>query len=477
MALKQVFTIPKISSLLPTESGLVENLAQIKYLPEGIFEKEQLLPVLNFYGDFKYHEDRGASQNLFQYEEDNETLRNTLLTDETIDTFCRLKYDEDGYRLDVTPLVLYGLDTNGLSKVDLQDLDIKFLIDKASYDNTQLINDDLHTPEWVQLEPGFYNYNNNSTYGYRWKITKEVVGSDEYYYLDMDVPKDGLKLVLSSGVPPTIPLNLSWKIKVTRKETFTHEFNLGRLVSNTVKNVVKDTKYPVSGAAVIKYLTEDIKLNELVLQKNPYSIGEPPLETKFQIYANNTSFYSGPISFYANQASLRDHENYITIKDNKITFTTDNPAYLATALANKNVREELYNVFGENDFITKKVLLAHESMKDGAHGIKQGHTNGFNADKLDSLHIGQPGVTLNEATLNPNNYIPFVEASSNTLNISSNISLHGVNPTTNAIEKNVDILTTKNKIEIKTDSNIQQIELSSNTNSKVVMYVNTNPIN
>ncbi len=383
--MSKTFIIPKITMSLKNND---DALAQVKYLGEGIFEEQPLVPVLNFYGSFPEQ-----------------------VTDEVK---CTIARTEDGARLDLTPFVEYNLKLNGISKVDLSDVDIKLFVD---LENNKSAGKDI---VWTEIEPGYFNFNNNNTYGYRWEVIKDEDSGFPCYYLQAKIPNDGIHVIQEANIPPVLPLGLAWKVNVAKKETMTRQFDLHQLFATFVSDAVIEiddtfTEKPVSGKALANYLSK-----QLVFEK--FVVGKPDNPGTFEMYLSSDptkTMIKGSFKLFENSTS---EAAIITFNEGKLT--------LNESLFDELNNTEFLNEFNAYDFIPRKVLEIHKEDKitetNEVHGIQQGHKKFFNADKLDNLHLKSPSGQPIENLKEVENYVPFVN-SSNILEINDTISFFDEN--------------------------------------------------
>lgn len=370
MAKKTVFVIPKITAQL----GGKEVFAQIKYLGEGIFEEQPLVPVLTYWGKFP----------------------------ETSSEDFSITKDKNNSRIDITSFIEYSLRYEGISKLDLSDIDIKLFVDLKNEMSKDLKEAQV---EWTEIEPGWFNYNNNLTYGYRWRVEQEQVGNRFNYYLVSDTPNNGIRVISDENQPPVLPVGLTWKLVIAKKEHMTRQFDLIQLFTSfvadsVITNLGEYTSKPISGKAVYEYLKNDLVLQKLSVGSDPQHPGTLHLLLTDKASDN---VIKGSIQFFKNKdtetAVLELDEGKLTLVDEELKNLSDT---------------EFKKQFNEYDFIPRRVLDIHEKQKItnliGVHGIKQGFKNNFNADMVDGVRLGKPGYTMETDLDTKSNFVPYVDS-------------------------------------------------------------------
>lgn len=370
MAKKTVFTIPKIT----TQIGGKEVFAQIKYLGEGIFEEQPLVPVLTYWGKFP----------------------------ETSSESFEITKDKNNSRIDITSFIEYSLRYEGISKLDLSDIDIKLFVDLKNEISKDLKEAQV---EWTEIEPGWFNYNNNFTYGYRWKVEQEQVGNRFNYYLVSDCPNDGIRIVSSENQPPVLPVGLAWKLVIAKKEHMTRQFDLIQLFTtfvadSVVTNLGEYTNKPISGKAVYEYLKNDLVLQKLSVGSD---VKHPGTLNLLLTDKASDNVIKGSIQFFKD----KDTETAVLeLDDGKLTLVDEELKNLSDT--------EFKKQFDEYDFIPRRVLDVHEKQKITnlieVHGIKQGFKNNFNSDMLDGVRLGKPGYIMETDLDAKSNFVPYVDS-------------------------------------------------------------------
>lgn len=432
-ATKTTFKIPKIAMQL----GGKEVLAQIKYLGEGIFEESPLVPTLTYWGKFP---------------------------EEASGDFTIVKTRDNG-RIDITPFIEYSLKYEGISKLDLSDIDIKLLVDLEN-NNSKPDSEVV----WTEIEPGWFNYNNNLTYGYRWEVEKEPEGGSFKYYLKTNVPNEGIRIISKENQPPVLPLGLTWKVMVTKKEHMTRQFDLLQLLNSVIADAVVTntgtyTDKPISGKALYDYLKDQLVFSKLMVGE---SASNPGVINILLTGDSKDNYIKGSLKLYKNSQS---EEAYVEIHDGKITLTDKDLIDLTNV--------DFKQAFNEYDFIPRRLLDIHEKSEIteelAVHGIKQGLKNGFNADRLDGIRVGKPGFDLKENLKLTENFIPYVDKD-NSISLGSVTYSYSKDVEGNYVLAKTETIKPKSSEEVfNTDDFVTKIIKTNNTKFLSTIF-NTKPL-
>ena len=246
------FIIPKI--VIDAGTG-VNQIAQIKYLSNGLYNNLPRAPSMRFTGKFE----------------------NGKVPD-----------------FNISKLVHYGTLEQSRIAPTLENIDIRlFYWDET----TENIPEDEERTEfadryaWREIPVGFHNYNADTLWGFEWIVLQDDgVNQDGLYRLHMHIA-DGLGVCKLSGHRGPISLEgKTFKILVTAKNLWTREFSLFD-ESNVATSMEVDTNViPPSVNAIKEYYRRRVETGELEASQariEHLSVGEIEVDDKIIIYSED----------------------------------------------------------------------------------------------------------------------------------------------------------------------------------------------
>ena len=246
------FVIPKI--LIDAGTG-VNQIAQIKYLSNGLYNNLPRAPSMRFTGKFE----------------------NGKVPD-----------------FNISKLVHYGTLEQSRIAPTLENIDIRlFYWDET----TENIPEDEERTEfadryaWREIPVGFHNHNADTLWGFEWIVLQDDgVNQDGLYRLHMHIA-DGLGVCKLSGHRGPISLEgKTFKILVTAKNLWTREFSLFD-ESNVATSMEVDTNViPPSVNAIKEYYRRSVETGELKASQariEHLSVGEIEVDDKIIIYSED----------------------------------------------------------------------------------------------------------------------------------------------------------------------------------------------
>ena len=246
------FVIPKI--LIDAGTG-VNQIAQIKYLSNGLYNNLPRAPSMRFTGKFE----------------------NGKVPD-----------------FNISKLVHYGTLEQSRIAPTLENIDIRlFYWDET----TENIPESAERTEfadryaWREIPVGFHNYNADTLWGFEWIVLQDDgVNQDGLYRLHMHIA-DGLGVCKLSGHRGPISLEgKTFKILVTAKNLWTREFSLFD-ESNVATSMEVDTNViPPSVNAIKEYYRRRLETGELEVGQariEHLSVGEIEVDDKVIIYSED----------------------------------------------------------------------------------------------------------------------------------------------------------------------------------------------
>ena len=246
------FVIPKI--LIDAGTG-VNQIAQIKYLSNGLYNNLPRAPSMRFTGKFE----------------------NGKVPD-----------------FNISKLVHYGTLEQSRIAPTLENIDIRlFYWD----DSTENIPEDAERTEfadrysWREIPVGFHNHNADTLWGFEWIVLQDDgFEQDGLYRLHMHIA-DGLGVCKLSGHRGPISLEgKTFKILVTAKNLWTREFSLFD-ESNVATSMEVDTNViPPSVNAIKEYYRRRVETGELEVAEariERLSVGEIVVDDKVIIYSED----------------------------------------------------------------------------------------------------------------------------------------------------------------------------------------------
>lgn len=234
----QQFTIPKmnyVGSIYSSDGSLSEIPAQIKYISDGIYYNTPRHPYMEISGTIQ-----------------NNTISNA----------------------DITDLIVSGPYADEIQIPSLENLEIKLFVNIGDSDS----------PKWVEVPQGFNIYNNFQYYGYRWQVERTQTPNEDYpngkWELSAQIQGSsdnsedkkalGIRFLDTPYAPPSELNNKSYKIKVTFRQYFERQYDIGSIFASYVKNTVMQSGSEgawsgsaVSGKAVYDYINKSVSTKEL----------------------------------------------------------------------------------------------------------------------------------------------------------------------------------------------------------------------
>lgn len=204
--------------IIPLIKDINDRPMQIKYVTDGIFERLPKVPYLRDFGNIS----------------------------ETKEHACGIN------DLDITALLSINTTFSEVDTLPLENLDIHLYIDPDYTEGEH---------NWREVHPGFYKYNNVDTYGFEWKLKKELATAEDIYgkyILSADIGEGrGIYYTSSNNVAPISCDKVPYKLYVAVKQKNIEHFDLRNLMSNYISSTVYnnngeiDDVYAVTGEAVI----------------------------------------------------------------------------------------------------------------------------------------------------------------------------------------------------------------------------------
>ncbi len=265
------FIIPKCTS--STEYSEY-NIMQIKAANSGIYESTPRIPYIRKFGNFF---DAGENSDI-QINGKLKGVSYPQIAKYTVHNPNAATEDKRDYtvddRFDISAICDLCTKIDGVEEPTLENLDIHLYIDPEYGDSSR--KDGLY--HWVEIRSGFSSFNNTTTYGFEWKIEKEVANSVNIYstyYLSTDI-KDGMGIYYqtSGNVVPKSMAGKPWKIAVSRRENLKQQFDLNGVISAYLKNKILDengeayTDKAVTGLAVLDAIEARYNVKKLVARKD-----------------------------------------------------------------------------------------------------------------------------------------------------------------------------------------------------------------
>lgn len=258
------FIIPLCTTV--TENGGERTLIQIKAQEYGLYEKEPRVPYIRKVGTFETE-----AENKIIIINGKDYLPGNCVP--TIGKYSVKENDkseivEVDTRFEITPICDLCIMENNIQEPSIENLDIRLFVD-PEYDPSHDVK--YH---WVEIRNGFQNFNNNTTYGFEWKLDKEDATNDcpfGRYFLSTDI-KDGMGIYYqkSGNLAPTRLSGMPWKLVVRRRETVAQQYDLDGVMHAYLRNRVEDeegkayTTKAVTGAAVIDAIENRYYVKNLV---------------------------------------------------------------------------------------------------------------------------------------------------------------------------------------------------------------------
>lgn len=259
------FIIPKCTTVTDNMGDdSVPTTVQIKAMEYGIYEKEPRVPYIRKFDNF---ESEDANKTIII--NGHEYLPGVIIP--TIGKYTVKIGDEiieKDTRFEITPICDLSIMESGVEEPTIENLDIHLYVDpETNHDVCGLYH-------WVEIRNGFQNFNNNTTYGFEWKVEKEEPSNDNpfgRYFLSTNV-KDGMGLYYqtSSNIAPTPLSGKAWKLVVSRRENVAQQYDLDGVMHAYLRNRAEDeqgvpyTNKAVTGAAVIHAIEHHYNVRKLV---------------------------------------------------------------------------------------------------------------------------------------------------------------------------------------------------------------------
>ena len=264
---KAYFKIPLCTTT--TDANGESTIMQIKAMEYGLYEKEPRIPYIRKIGDFEPdHEKAVITVNGKKY---LEGVSVPLIGKYDVTTVVRGEEVTEHFdtRFEITPICDLCIMENLIEEPTLENLEIRLFVDPEYSDAT-------HSAQyhWVELRSGFQNYNNNTTYGFEWKIEREDPTNEcpfGRYFLSTDIKEGmGLYYQTAGNNSPTRLSGHPWKLVVGRHETVAQQYDLDGVMHGYLRNRTTDeegrpyTTKAVTGAAVIDAIENRYFVRNLV---------------------------------------------------------------------------------------------------------------------------------------------------------------------------------------------------------------------
>lgn len=419
------FIIPKCTS--STEYSEY-NIMQIKAADSGIYESTPRIPYIRKFGNFFDAGDNNEIQingklpgiaypQIAKYSVHNPRGISAAEKDYVVDD-----------RFDISAICDLCTKIDGVEDPTLENLDIHLYIDPEYGEASR--TDGLY--HWVEIRSGFSSFNNTTTYGFEWKIEKEVANSVNIYstyYLSTDI-KDGMGIYYqtSSNVVPTSMAGKPWKIVVSRRETLKQQFDLNGVISAYLKNKILDennnpyTTKAVTGLAVLDAIETRYNVKKLVARKDigEILIGKEDEPTKTVNIAAKDELpikSDTKIRFGIGLPEGLTKNQFITYEASDVntgteTYTIENFIINASVDDHGNQRNVTpIALMPDNALVTKAQVLEHENKNavkpneavnpNTVHGMNFGIGGNIDASKLNNLYL----ATHNSTQLKSNDVI------------------------------------------------------------------------
>lgn len=407
---EETFVIPKCTTI--TDDTLSPSIVQIKAVEYGIYEKEPRIPYIRNFGNFE-----SSSSN-----KEITIDGHTYLTGIAIPTIGKYTVvsnkgtkeettENIDTRFDITPICDLTIMENGVEEPTIENLDIHLYVD-PEYD---IAHSALY--HWVELRTGFQNFNNNTTYGFEWKIEKEEPNKDNpfgRYFLSTDIKNGmGLYYQTSTNVVPTPLSGMPWKITVSRRENVAQQYDLNGVMHAYLSSRAEDEKgnpfttKAVTGEAVIHAIENHYRVRNL--EAYPDVEGDP--DQKSHIYLGKENAPATAVSLSSVEQIPVYSPNGIKFEtslkignkeDQKVVFKNNWFEVIpGTDELGKPIDIKSYNQLSDNQFTTKAQVQEHldkDATKcvfnnkdtDGisVHGMIFGAKGNIDASLLNSLPLG-----------------------------------------------------------------------------------------
>ena len=371
----------------PNETGYIP--AQIKYLPEGVYKEIPREPFI---------------RRVFDSCEDKNGISQIPI-------------------IDITPLIVYGPESDVIYYPELETLDIRLFADLRDIP-------DKKDRQWTEIKSGFHEFNNTEYYGFEWRIKQVQKPSLEYpmgqYVLytvnspnDNDTNALGPRYQKTPYSPPETLNGRPLKIFVAKRDYWTRQFDVEALFHNYVKESILDlsglpwTGTAVSGNAIIKDIKTKVDTNLLYIADKENFENEDSKVGEVVGYIKNLNFtFKTPEAEKDISAIINGSVRFIEPKQTEKIVLDYYKGFLKYAKENSALNdvqnESVANQFKtqlKNDvwnLIPYQLLKDHEDQKIGdksPHGIEnKGYSGNINASKLQGTHIGKPGAILTKNT-------------------------------------------------------------------------------
>lgn len=419
------FTLPKLIYGITYNAGTEEKeelrneVAQVKAVAHGVYQKDVPHPYI---------------RKVFDEGIDGDEINNHKVVSLP--------------NIDVTPLVTsYGIIGDNTAFFNAGDVEVKVFVDCRK--------DVQQGRKWVEVRPGFKNFNNLEYYGYEWHIEKthentiknpngtwEIIFENEFEDTNNKLHGYG-PCIESSPFQPAVSISkMPLQIVVYRHDMWERQFDLQGvfqdLVSQNIISVIEGgaTTQAVSGKAVEDYINEGVNTKLLTITDGKIKISnltESIIEPK-DVDKKAGLRINGTVELDSKEVGNTLEHFVIANKNKLLGFYYKNPNTKALEDLEPEALAKLQEEnFKDGDFIPKKFLASHENekvanldhsgIKNGPHGIiNDGIEGNLHAVTLNTLKVGKPSIDYNAATASSvapiyNAKIPYIYTDNSIQNI------------------------------------------------------------
>lgn len=353
------------------------NFMEVNWVDRGIFSSPRIeQPYLRRFGTFA-----------------SDTTKAEIAT-------SYLDNTKNAFNFDITELVNYGVFENSKAAPQLDSFDIHLYIDlnNERFDALGYYGSTLPS-HWVEVYPGYYNYNNNQAYGYTWRIItsegrdfqdpNEVDGNKRArFYLttfigDNDKEKGkGICYVASTNEAPYTLEGVKFKVTIARKDNLPRQFDLQCFIDEFEGRIAEFTTDALSDTIKAK-IEEDIKKK---LTNETGEIAEQIVNQKVEAYGIESVIdgiivnkgIPNLIQTEVDKYSTSNSAEYNYLK-NQLTpaFSEIKAEYI------KDINDEYSKVKGSLETNAKKTLEDYIKSR----GITQDYLDGIVSDSVKKQNI------------------------------------------------------------------------------------------
>lgn len=276
------FTVPKATSA--TAAG-AESILQIKAIDVGIYENEPKSAYVRRFGEFEKSGQFARITLADEGEDSPHEIKAREIGNDIplVGRYFVTMFDQDGEivpqlvngenvahrlvdsRIDISPVCHFSTFKSQKDLPSIETLDIHLYV-----------NLDDNDTDMVEILPGFHPYNNTTSYGFQWKIERDLsnVNADHAlgtFKLSTDI-KDGMGIYYLSGLngAPVSVAGRDWKIVVGVKPSIRKQFDLDGIMEEYISHKINEANTDefgvkaVTGEAVIEAIENRVNVRTLI---------------------------------------------------------------------------------------------------------------------------------------------------------------------------------------------------------------------